>query len=52
MIKKFKFKFKNKNEILALGLLVIITAVLTSYYNHTKLRIKNNYIEIMLNLYQ
>ncbi len=51
MIKKFKFKFKNKNEILALGLLVIITAVLTSYYNHTKLRIKNNYIEIINNVY-
>ena len=32
-------KIKIKNEIFALGLLVVITVIFTSYYNHTKKKI-------------
>ena len=34
-------KFKINNEIFALGLLIIITIIFTSYYNSTKSKISN-----------
>ena len=46
MLSKFKLRFKNKNEIVALILLLSTTIILTSYYNYTKLKIKNSYKEV------
>ena len=36
-----KIKIKINNEIFALGLLIIITIIFTSYYNLTKTKINN-----------
>ena len=44
-------KIKNKNEIIALISLIILTVIFTSYYNHTKKKIKNSYKEIINNIY-
>ncbi len=44
-------KIKNKNEIIALISLIILTVIFTSYYNHTKKKIKNSYTEIINNIY-
>jgi len=44
-------KIKIKNEIFALGLLVVITIIFTSYYNHTKRKIVNNYKDVIHNIY-
>ena len=44
-------KIKIKNEIFALGLLVVITVIFTSYYNHTKRKIEDNYKDIIHNVY-
>ena len=46
-----KIKIKNRNEILALIFLIILTATFTSYHNYTQEKIKNNYNEIINNLY-
>ena len=51
MFKHFKFKLKNKNEILALGLLILITVFSTTYHNYTKNKITNNYNDIIDNIY-
>ena len=51
MFAKIKIKIKNKNEILALAFLIILTVIFTSYYNFTKTKIKNNYNEIINNIY-
>ena len=51
MLNKFKIKIKNKNEIFALVLLLFITIVSTTYYNYTKTKIKNNYKNIINNIY-
>jgi len=51
MFKHFKFKLKNKNEILALGLLIIITVFSTTYHNYTKNKITKNYNDIIDNIY-
>ena len=51
MFIKFKAKLKNANEIIALGLLVFITIIFTSYYNFTKNNIFNNYKNIINNIY-
>ncbi len=51
MVSKFKFKIRNKNEIIALIFLLIITVVFTSYYNFTKKQIRDNYNEILNNVY-
>ena len=48
---KFKIKFKNKSEIMALGLLLFITIISTTYYNHTKNKILNNYKILINNVY-
>ena len=47
MIKKFKIN----NEIFSLGLLIAITILFTSYYNHTKSKILHNYKDIINNVY-
>ena len=46
-----KFKFKIQNEIIALFALIIITTVLTLYYNYTKKKINNDYKQIIENIY-
>ena len=51
MLNKIKIKIKNKNEIFALGILIVITIIFTSYYNYTKEKINNNYKEIVNNIY-
>ena len=51
MFNKIKIKIRNKNEIKALVFLIILTVTFTSYYNYTKKKIKNNYIEIINNIY-
>ena len=51
MFKKFKIKFKNKNEIIALCILIFITIISTTYYNHTKNKIINNYKVLISNIY-
>ena len=51
MFINFKAKLKNANEIIALGLLVFITIIFTSYYNFTKNNIFNNYKNIINNIY-
>ena len=39
-----KFKFKIQNEIIALFALIIITTVLTLYYNYTKKKVNDDYV--------
>lgn len=51
MFNKIKIRIKNKNEIFALACLLILTISLTSYYNLTKEKIKDNYKEIINNIY-
>ena len=51
MLSRFKFKIKNKSEILALFFLATLTIFLTSYYNFSKNKIRNNYNEIINNIY-
>ena len=51
MINKLKFNFKNKNEIIALGVLIIVTIVSTTYYNYTKNNIIKNYENVIDNVY-
>ena len=51
MLSKIKIKIKNKNEIFALICLLVLTISLTSYYNFTKKKIKDNYKEIINNIY-
>ena len=46
-----KLKFKIQNEIIALLALIIITTVLTLYYNFTKKKINNDYKQIIENVY-
>ena len=46
-----KLKFRIQNEIIALLALIIITTVLTLYYNFTKKKINNNYKQIIENVY-
>ena len=51
MLNKIKIKFKNNTEIVALGLLIIITVVSTSYYNHVKKKVYSNYKNTINNIY-
>ncbi len=51
MINKLKFNFKNKNEIIALGILIIVTIVSTTYFNYTKNNIIKNYENVIDNVY-
>ncbi len=51
MFGKFKLKIKIKNEVIALGILLIITVIFTSYYNFTKKKTYENYRTIINNIY-
>ncbi len=51
MLNKIKTKFKNNTEIVALGLLIIITIISTSYYNHVKKKVHSNYKNTINNIY-
>ena len=44
-------KIKINNEFFSLGLLVVITIVFTTYYNHTKKEIIDNYKDVINNVY-
>ncbi len=46
-----KFKFKIQNEIIALFALIIITTILTLYYNYTKKKVNEDYKQIIENVY-
>ena len=51
MLNKLKIKLKNNTEIVALGLLVIITIISTSYYNYVKKKVYINYKTTINNIY-
>ena len=51
MLSKFKLKIKIKNEVIALGVLLIITIIFTTYYNFTKKKTYDNYKDIINNIY-
>ena len=51
MLKKFIPKIKNKKETLALIFLVLLTVTFTSYFNYTQKKIKNNYNDLINNIY-
>ena len=51
MINKIKQSIKKNTEILALGLLVLITIISTTYYNQNKKKIYNNYKSTLHNVY-
>ena len=51
MINKFKTKIKKNAEIIALCLLVLITAISTTFYNFNKKKIQNNYKNTIHNVY-
>ena len=51
MLKKIKLELKKNLEIIALGLLIIITITFTSYYNYNKKKIFNNYSNLLDNVY-
>tara|TARA_Y100001980_G_C14528332_1_gene304030 strand:+ start:262 stop:1554 length:1293 start_codon:yes stop_codon:yes gene_type:complete len=51
MTNKIKQYLKKNTEILALGFLVLITIMLTTYYNQSKKKIYSNYKNTLHNLY-
>ncbi len=51
MLKKFSIKFKDKKEILAFIFLLVITASMTTYYNYTQKKIRDNYSDFINNIY-
>ncbi len=51
MIQKLKSKIKKNTEIFALSILIVITIISTSYYNHVKKKIHNNYKSTINNVY-
>ena len=51
MLKKIKLRIKKNLEIFALGLLIAITIIFTSYYNYNKKNIFNNYSNLLDNVY-
>ena len=51
MINKIKLSIKKNTEILALGLLVLITIISTTYYNQSKKKIHLNYKNTLHNVY-
>ena len=53
MLSKFKFKFKNKNrkEIFVLTFFIFFTVIFTTYHNYTQKKIKENFNEILDNVY-
>ena len=51
LLNKLKLKIKKNTEIFALSLLIIITITFTTYYNYSKNKIYNNYINTINNVY-
>ncbi len=51
MLKKIKIKIKKNLEIIALGFLILITIIFTSYYNYEKQKVFNNYSNLLHNVY-
>jgi len=51
MINILKSKIKKNSEIFALFVLIFLTVVSTTYYNHSKKKIYNNFKTIINNLY-
>ena len=51
MLKKFSIKIKNKKEIFAFIFLLVLTASMTTYYNYTQKKIRDNYSEFINNIY-
>ncbi len=51
MLNKIKSKLKKNTEIFALGLLVLVTIVSTTYYNYNKKKIYSNYKSTINNVY-
>ncbi len=51
MFKKIKLEIKKKSEIVALGLLILITIISTTYYNQSKKKIFSNYKSAIENVY-
>ncbi|MBD1166879.1 peptidoglycan DD-metalloendopeptidase family protein [Pelagibacterales bacterium SAG-MED09] len=51
MLSKIKAKYKNKKENFALIFIIILTIFFASYYNFTQQKIKNNYNELLNNIF-
>ena len=51
MFSKIKFKIRNKKEVYLLTFIITFTVILTSYYNFSKRQIRNNYNEIINDVY-
>ena len=51
MLKKIKLNIKKNLEIFALGLLILITTIFTSYYNYNKKNILANFSNLLDNVY-
>ena len=51
MLNKYKKKILKNPEIIALIILTLITIISTTYYNHSKKKIYNNYKEAIDNIY-
>ena len=51
MFNKLKIKLKKNTEIIALALLIFVTAISTTYYNYNKKKIIKNYKDTINNVY-
>ena len=51
MLNKLKIKVKKNTEVFALGILVIITIISTTYFNYNKNKVLNNYKNAINNVY-
>ena len=51
MLKKLIYKFKIKNEIIALGFLIVVTVISTSYYNYSKKKLQGTFKDLIGNIY-
>ena len=51
MLKKFKLKISDKKEIFILIVLLIITATITTYYNYDQKKTRNNFNNLINNIY-
>ncbi len=51
MLEKIKTKIKKNTEIIALGLLIIVTITSTTFYNHNKNKILDNYKNTINNVF-
>ena len=51
MLSKIKSKLKKNTELIALGFLIFITTISTTYYNYNKKKVYHNYKNILNNIY-